>query len=146
MEGKEKDIFSGWMWSMFKEYVRKITRTASSGAMKEELMQARYQKMFRDFEIKTMASDKVGMIIQFLDLEDFKYQDLEAIQSESDFMSFLSERYGLGKFKVNLYYEGSFIATKNFKIETGEEKWRPLVKDNAGLPASATPKNDLDRL
>ena len=122
--------FKGWMWDMFQEYVRKITRTASSGAMPLEELQSRYGKMHRDFEIKTMVSDKVGMIVQFLDLDMYLYQDFESCRSEPAFLKFLSEKYGLGKFKVNLYHGGTFIATKNFKIEEGpeNEKWREQLK------------------
>lgn len=120
----EEDIYKGWMWDMFSEYVRKITRTASTGAMPVEEMQSRYKSMYRDFEIKIMVSDKVGMIVQFIDLDMYLFADFEHRQEERAFLDFLSETYGQGKFKVNLYHAGTFIATKNFKIEEGPEKWR----------------------
>ncbi len=121
--------FHGWMWDMFHEYVRKITRTASTGAMPIEEMQSRYMEMHRDFEIKIMVSDKVGMIIQFLDLDNFRFPDFESLLEGSAFLGFLSDRFGAGKFKVNLYHGGTFIATKNFKIEEGTEKWRGLLEE-----------------
>ncbi len=128
MTEQENSNYQGWMWDMFQEYVRKITRTASTGAMPVEEMQTRYESMFRDFEIKIMVSDKVGMLIQFLDLDIYQYQDLKGYQDQKSFLGFLSEKYGMGKYKVNLYDEGTFIATKNFKIEEeGEEKWRDLL-------------------
>lgn len=126
------NIYHGWIWDMFQEYVRKITRTASTGAMSLEEMQARYQKMHREFEIKLMISDKVGMIIQFLDLDMYRYPDFESVLEGPAFLNFLSEKYGGGKYKVNLYYGGTFIATKNFKIEEGPEKWRELLKQREG--------------
>ena len=113
---------------MFQEYVRKITRTASKGAMPLEEMQNRFRTMFREFEIKIMVSDKVGMIVQFLDLDTYPYSDFEKIIQEAEFLGFLKEKYGQGKFKVNLYHEGTFISTKNFKIEEGPEKWRDQLK------------------
>ena len=128
MTTEQNQPYHGWIWDMFQEYVRKITRTASTGAMPLEEMQSRYQKMHRDFEIKIMVSDKVGMIVQFLDLDMYHYPDFESLLQESSFLQFLSEKYGLGKFKVNLYHEGTFIATKNFKIEEGPEKWRERLR------------------
>ena len=128
MTTAQNQPYHGWIWDMFQEYVRKITRTASTGAMPLEEMQSRYQKMHRDFEIKIMVSDKVGMIVQFLDLDLYHYPDFESLLEASAFLNFLSEKYGGGKFKVNLYYDGTFIATKNFKIEEGSEKWRELLK------------------
>jgi hypothetical protein len=123
-------IFTGWTWDMFAEYVRKITRTASTGAMPVEEMQQRYASMHRDFEIKIMVSDKVGMIVQFLDLDLYVFNDFSDKQSESAFLAFLKEKYGMGKYKVNLYHNGTFIATKNFKIEEeGPEKWREILTD-----------------
>ncbi|HSG04835.1 MAG TPA: hypothetical protein VLB09_00400, partial [Nitrospiria bacterium] len=85
--------YQGWMWDMFQEYVRKITRTASTGAMPVEEMQSRYEKMFREFEIKIMVSDKVGMIVQFLDLDIYQYGDLKNYQDEKSFLAFLSGKY-----------------------------------------------------
>ena len=117
---------------MFHEYVRKITRTASTGAMPLEEMQSRYLKMHRDFEIKMMVSDKVGMIVQFLDLDMYRFQDFESLLEASAFLHFLAEKYGQGKFKVNLYHGGTFIATKKFKIEEGPEKWRGLLASRKG--------------
>ena len=123
------DIHHGWIWDMFQEYVRKITRTASTGAMPIEEMQARYARMHRDFDIKIMVSDKVGMIVQFLDLDSYRFEDFEAILENASFLGFLREKYGQGKFKVNLYHGGTFVATKNFKIEEEiPEKWRELLK------------------
>ena len=113
---------------MFQEYVRKITRTASSGAMRLEKMQERYQTMYKDFEIKVMVSDKVGMIVQFLDLDVYTYSDFINLLEETAFLGFLRNKYGQGKFKVNLYHNWTFVATKNFKIEEGPEKWREILK------------------
>lgn len=127
-----ENIYKGWMWDMFQEYVRKITRTASTGAMPIEKMQQRYQATHREFEVKIMVSDKVGMIVQFLDLDMYQYSDFKDILGEEAFLSYLSEKYGQGKFKVNLYHEGTFVATKNFKIEEGPEKWRELLASRDG--------------
>jgi hypothetical protein len=135
MTSPQNNPYQGWIWDMFQEYVRKITRTASTGAMSLEEMQSRYQKMHREFEIKIMISDKVGMIIQFLDLDMYRFADFESVLEEPAFLKFLSDQYGGGKYKVNLYYGGTFIATKNFKIEEGPEKWRELLKQRESRPS-----------
>ncbi len=119
---------TGWMWDMFLEYVRKITRTASTGAKPVEEMQQQFDEMHRDFEIKIMVSDQVGMIVQFLDLDMYLFSDFENTLEDAAFLKFLSDKYGQGKYKVNLYHSHTFVATKNFKIEEGPEKWRELLK------------------
>jgi hypothetical protein len=125
-------IYNGWIWDMFQEYVRKITRTASTGAMPLEQMQERYHTIYHDFDIKIMVSDKVGMIVQFLDLDMYRFADFENLTEESALLRFLSEKYGQGKYKINLYHNGTFVATKNFKVEEGPEKWREILKDRNG--------------
>lgn len=122
-----ESLYQGWMWDMFQEYVRKITRTATTGAMSEEEMQRRFKKLHEGFEIKIMVSDKVGMIVQFLDLDLYQTEDFSKFREEKEFLAFLREKYGQGKFKVNLYDQGTFVATKNFKIEEGPELWRDLL-------------------
>ena len=133
METAKENIFWGWMWDMYKEYVRKITRTASQGARSDEQMQSDYSKIYKEFEIKVLATDKVGMIVVFRDLDSYTFEQVEPFLEDAAFFKFLFDHYGACKFKVNLYLEGTFIATKNFKIEEGPEKWRELLKQREGV-------------
>ena len=128
METAKENIFWGWMWDMYKEYVRKITRTASQGARSDEQMQSDYSKIYKEFEIKVLATDKVGMIVVFRDLASYTFEQVEPYLEDAAFFKFLFDHYGACKFKVNLYLDGTFIATKNFKIEEGPEKWRELLR------------------
>ena len=135
MTSPNDNLYQSWVWDMFQEYVRKITRTASTGAMPREEMESRFLKMHRDFDIKIMVSDKVGMLIQFLDLDNYRYSDFEVCLEGKAFLDFLFGKYGAGKFKVNLYHGGTFVATKNFKIEEGHEKWREILKQREPRPS-----------
>ena len=128
METAKENIFWGWMWDMYKEYVRKITRTASQGARSDEQMQSDYSKIYKEFEIKVLATDKVGKIVVFRDLDSYTFEQVEPYLEDAAFFKFLFDHYGACKFKVNLYLDGTFIATKNFKIEEGPEKWRELLR------------------
>jgi hypothetical protein len=125
-------IYHGWMWDMFREYVRKITRTASRGAMPEEEMKERFGAMRSDFEIKVLAMDKVGMTIYFRDLDVYPVRDVEKIVEDAEFIQFLFGHYGHGKFKINLYHQGTFIATKNFETPEGPETWREIWTSREG--------------
>lgn len=126
----DEDIFHGWIWEMFQEYVRKITRTASTGAMPLEEMQQRFRTMHRDFEIKVLVTERVGMIVMFRDLDSYTYAFFEDKREEPALLTFLGEKYGFGKYKINQYYEGTFIATKNFTTAEGlPETWRTLLAE-----------------
>jgi hypothetical protein len=131
MSTQENDLlFQGWLWEMFKEYVRKIRRTASSGAPSVEEMRESYRKIFDASSVKIMVEEKVGMIVVFNDLEERTTAELKGMMEEPALMDYLAKTYGRGKFKINLYHGLTFVATKNFKVldETLPEKWREIVK------------------
>lgn len=121
--------FQGWLWEMFKEYVRKIRRTASTGAPSDDMIQESYQKIFHEASIKIMVEEKVGMIVVFHDLEERTTQQLEGMMEEKVLMAYLANTYGHGKFKINLYHGMTFVATKNFRVldESLPEIWREIV-------------------
>ncbi len=128
-----EDIFEGWIWEMFQEYVRKITRTASTGAMPESEMQQRFRGLYREFEIKVLVTERVGMIVVFHDLDSYTYEFFEHKREQPALLAFLEERYGSGKYKINLYHAGTFIATKNFTTAEGlPENWRALLAQRPG--------------
>jgi hypothetical protein len=129
LQGNTDLLFNGWLWEMFKEYVRKIRRTASSGAPTLEEMRDSYRKIFRDSSVKILVEEKVGMIVVFNDLEERTTAQLEGMLEEPALMAYLAETYGRGKFKINLYHGMTFVATKNFKVlaEALPERWREIV-------------------
>lgn len=122
----------GWLWNMFKEYVRKIRRTASTGAPELKIMQEKYQSIFPEASIKILVEEKVGMIVVFNELENRSTSELEGLFEKEKLMAYLAERYGHGKYKINLYHGLTFVATQNFKIEDESlpEHWREIVAKN----------------
>jgi hypothetical protein len=129
LRGDTDLLFHGWLWEMFKEYVRKIRRTASSGAPTLEEMRDSYQKIFRDSSVKILVEEKVGMIVVFNDLEERTTAQIEEMMEEPALIAYLADAYGRGKFKINLYHGMTFVATKNFKVldEGLPERWREIV-------------------
>ena len=57
-----------------------------------------------------------------------KYQTPELIEIE-DPVPYITEKYGGGKFKVNIYHEGTFCGTENYKAH-GDPKWVEIEDDN----------------
>jgi len=131
-EENPEQLYRGWLWEMFKEYVRKIRRTASSGAPTVEEMRESYQKIFAESSIKVLVEEKVGMIVVFNELEERTTSQLEGMMEEPQLMAYLARNYGRGKFKINLYHGLTFVATKNFKVLDPDlpEKWREIVARN----------------
>jgi hypothetical protein len=122
-------LFQGWLWEMFREYVRKIRRTASTGAPELSVMQVQYQQLFPESSVKFLVEEKRGMIVVFNDLEDRTTAQLSGMMEEPQLLKYLAETYGRGKYKINLYHGMTFVATHNFKVldETLPERWREKV-------------------
>lgn len=117
---------------MFKEYIRKIRRSASTGAPDLKMMQEKYQEIFPEASIKILVEEKVGMIVVFNELEARTTGNLTELLSKEALMAYLAKTYGRGKFKINLYHGLTFVATRNFKIEDPSlpEHWREIVAKN----------------
>jgi len=126
------NIFSGWLWDMFAEYVRKIRRTASTGAPEINKIKEKYQAIFPESSVKFLVEEKVGMIVVFHPLEERSTGELTALLNLNDLMAYLSATYGHGKYKINLYHGMTFVATHNFRVEDGSlpETWRAIVANN----------------
>ncbi len=124
----------GWLWSMFKEYVRKIRRTASTGAPEVSVMKEKYQEIFPKASIKILVEEKVGMIVIFNELEERQTSELTEMLDEPTLLAYLEKHYGRGKYKINLYDGLTFVATRNFRVRLEEEAvkeiWRDIVAKN----------------
>lgn len=137
----EENLFKGWLWEMFKEYVRKIRRTASHGAPELSDMKEKYQKIFSEASIKILVEEKVGMIVVFNDLESRTTAELGEMMEEAELMAYLAKTYGRGKYKINLYHGLTFVATHNFKVleESLPEIWREIVAKNKAAEEKKSP-------
>ncbi len=124
----------GWLWEMFKEYVRKIRRTASSGSPDLPELKEKYAEIYPEGSIKIMVEEKVGMIVVFNDLETRGTPELKGLLELEPLMTYLEKTYGRGKYKINLYHGLTFVATRNFKVKVDDESvpqlWREIVAKN----------------
>lgn len=141
MEEQETSLFKGWLWEMFKEYVRKIRRTASNGAPEVSVMKEKYRQIYEEASIKILVEEKVGMIVIFNDLESRTTAELDGMMEEAELMAYLAKTYGRGKYKINLYHGMTFVATHNFKVldESLPETWREIVAKNKAAEEKSSP-------
>ncbi|MBI3359459.1 MAG: hypothetical protein HY201_04440 [Nitrospirae bacterium] len=130
----EENLFEGWLWEMFSEYVRKIRRTASTGAPPIEGIKEKYKQIFHESSVKFLVEEKVGMIVVFNELEERTTGELRPLMDLLALMAYLAKTYGHGKYKINLYHGMTFVATHNFKVEDESlpEHWREIVAKNKG--------------
>lgn len=133
---------NGWLWEMFKEYVRKIRRTASTGAPTVAVMRKKYVEIFPEASIKILIEEKVGMIVIFNELEERTTDELKDIFELPKLMAYLEKNYGRGKYKINLYHGMTFVATRNFRVKLEDESvpeiWRGIVAKNKAEEEAST--------
>ena len=136
----EEIEFKDWLFEMFKEYVRKIQRTASTGAPELADIKTRYANIYPKGSIKILIEEKVGMIVVFNDLESRETIALGDLLKLENLMAYLEKHYGRGKYKINLYNGLTFIATRNFRVKLDDESvpelWRDIVAKNKAEEAA----------
>lgn len=111
--------FRGWSWKLFKEHVRTTLRSSLGRDPAEEEL----KKGLSGYTVKILVQEKVGMVVQFYDLDTYRADQLQHV---SNFESFLRESYGGAKFKINFYQGDNFLGTKNYDVE-GPLRWKEIL-------------------
>lgn len=119
------EIWQGLVWDLYKEHVKKFSHAMVKGMPTEAEMKATVIQMLPEATVKVLAQEKVGMVVQFHHMATYPAKEV-AIIPVSEIKKFLAERFGGGKFKLNLYQGIHFLSTKNYETE-GPPIWRDLV-------------------
>ncbi|MZG53232.1 MAG: hypothetical protein F3744_04145, partial [Nitrospinae bacterium] len=85
-----------------------------------------FKKILASTNLKFYALIPSGMGMEFKLIG--KYETPELIEIE-DPVPYITEKYGGGKFKVNIYHNGTFCGTENYKAH-GDPKWVEIEDDN----------------
>lgn len=112
-----------WVYELLREYARKSARRAKGDEPTEDEILVTFKAVVSGSTIRLLATEKVGMILVFRDLETYPSDDPRHRQLIGDPTAFIAERFGGGKFKVNFYEGENFAATRNFVTE-GEPLWK----------------------
>ena len=113
------------MWDLYKEHVHKFSHAKVKGMPTEEEMRARTLEILPESTVKVLAQEKVGMIVKFHHMATYPAAEVAAVPRD-EIKPFLAQRFGGGKFKLNLYHGVNFLSTKNFETE-GPPLWKELV-------------------
>lgn len=117
-------LYAGLTWDLYKEHVKKFSHAAVKGLPTEEEMKETLASFVDTSTVKVLAQEKVGMVVTFHWLDTFPALDVCEI---TDVKGFLSQRYGGGKFKLNLYHGINFLSTKNWETE-GSPLWKTMIR------------------
>ncbi len=108
-----------WFWNLLEDYLKRRARHKHGPEFTHENMDEDFKSFLHDTNLKFFALVPVGMGMEFKLIGFFNTPDMVHLE---DPVPFITETYGGGKYKVNIYHEGTFAGTENFKAH-GDPKW-----------------------
>lgn len=126
---ENQDLYKGMVWDLYREHIKKFSHAQVKGYPSEEEQKTAFQNLLPDSTVKVLAQEKVGMVLKFHFMDKYKAMDVAIVENVKEF---LTERFGGGKFKLNLYHGVNFLSTKNFETE-GPPLWKDMIKEEEGI-------------
>jgi len=108
-----------WFWNLLEDYMKRRARQKHGQGYTRDHMDEDFKKILPNTNLKFFALVPVGMGMEFKLIGFFQTQELIELE---DPVPFITETYGGGKFKVNIYHNGTFAGTENYKAH-GDPKW-----------------------
>ena len=117
-------MIAGWCWDLVEPYLRRnlLNRGVERPARKQVLEE--FGRVWPEFTATIGVQEPWAGTIRFKWLVRLDAIEMTAFLDEP--MGWLADRYGGGKFKMNLHHGMHFVNTRNFKPE-GEPRWRDAV-------------------
>ena len=109
-----------WLWELYKDYIKKYLRRMRIYEPKDEQLQETFIKVLRESTLTILVQEPWQNAVRFKGLHRDDVSKMMPLIHDPT--SYLLERYGGGKFKINFHQGMNFIATINFKPE-GDPKW-----------------------
>ncbi|MBN4078148.1 hypothetical protein JYT29_02335 [Nitrospina gracilis] len=115
-----------WFYNLMEDHLKRRARQHVGPNYTRDDCEEDFKKILASTNLKFYVLLPSGMGMEFKLIG--KYQTPELIEIE-DPVPYITEKYGGGKFKVNIYHEGTFAGTENFKAH-GDPKWVEIEEDN----------------
>ena len=112
-----------WVWKLYRKYITKGLAARGITEPSEAQLEAAFLKALADSSVTILVQEPWMNSVRFKGLA--RGSVLEMTDLLRDPMTWLFDRFGGGKFKLNFHEGWNFVATQNFKPE-GEPRWRDL--------------------
>ncbi len=117
-----------WFFNLLEDHLKRRARQKHGQDYTRDHMDEDMMGFLAQTKLKFYALVPVGMGMEFKLIGKFDTKDLIEIE---DPVPFIEEKYGGGKFKVNIYHEGTFAGTENYKTH-GDPDWVEIPDDDLG--------------
>ena len=115
-----------WFYNLLEDYLKLRSRKKFGPVYDKEVMGKDMLEFLHLTNLKFFVLLPSGMGMEFKLVG--KYDTTELIEIE-DPVPFIEENFGGGKFKVNIYHDGTYAGTQNYKTH-GDPKWVEIKADN----------------
>ncbi len=114
-------MIAAWCWELVEPYLRRnlLNRGVERPTRRQVLEE--FTRVWPEFTATVGVQEPFAGTIRFKWLARLPSAEMGSFLEDP--MGYLSDRYGGGKFKMNLHHGLHFVNTKNFKPE-GEPRWR----------------------
>jgi len=114
-----------WFFNLLEEHLKRRAKHKIGKDYTRDDIDKDMMEILPSTKLRIYVLLPVGMGMEFKLIG--KYETPELIHLE-DPVPYLEETYGGGKFKVNIFHEGTFAGTENFKTH-GDPKWVEIPDD-----------------
>ncbi|MBI2554569.1 MAG: hypothetical protein HYV92_09185 [Candidatus Rokubacteria bacterium] len=112
-----------WAWDLIEAYLKKsLANRGMERPTKRQLLEE-FARVWPEFTATIMVQEPWMGTIRFKRLVKLPASGMDAFLEAP--MKFIADRFGGGKFKLNLHHGMHFVTTKNFKPD-GPPLWKDL--------------------
>jgi len=117
-----------WFWNLLEDYLRRRARHKKGQAFTKEDMDKDFKQILPETNLKFYVLLPSGMGMEFKLIGKFDTPEMTHVE---DPVPMIEEKYGGGKFKVNIYHDGTFAGTENYKTH-GDPAWTEIEDETLG--------------
>lgn len=123
MVPSEESVLPQWAWDLIEPYLRKnLANHGVAHPTKRQLLEE-FARVWPEFTATILVQEPWMGTIRFKRLARLRSAEMDAFLDDP--LQFIGDRFGGGKFKLNLHHGLHFVNTKNFKPD-GPPRWKDL--------------------
>jgi hypothetical protein len=117
------DPIPAWAWVLIEDYVDRCLEDRGTTNPTAQETLAEVARLWPDLTCTILVQEPWQGTVRFKRLVRLRADDMRPFLESPE--SFIRDRFGGGKFKLNIHHGMHFVNTKNFKPE-GPPRWQAL--------------------
>lgn len=114
-----------WFYNLLEDHLKRRAKHEHGLSYTRDHMEEDFKRILGTTRIKIHAIVPSGMGMVFPLIGKFETKDIIEVE---DPVPWLEEKYGGSKYKVNIYHDGTFAGTENYKTH-GDPAWEEIKDD-----------------